>query len=55
MNTKQLTRLQQAAENEVLSWADVAEIDALAEQAGITNINEMCALDILLELSEGKK
>jgi hypothetical protein len=50
MTAERIKELMQSLDDECISYGEIAEIDAAAAAAGITNTDEMMAIDILLEL-----
>lgn len=55
MTQERVQELLNEANNERLSWGEIAEIDAAAVEAGIENIQDATAIDVLLELESRVK
>ena len=50
MTRERLQELLTEADNERLSYGEIAEIDTEAEKLGIENLDEMMVIDVLLEI-----
>lgn len=49
---RKVKQLHKALDDENISWGELAELDSIAEQLGVPNVEDMMCVDVLIAVEE---